>query len=124
MPATTNYHLYKAPDARSLWKALDLIDAKLKTLDDGIGGEAVVADVATLKTEVETASTGLLDRVTATEAGSAGVKITKISVPADGTLSANQAVLYFDPTNGAAAIKIKAKQADGTVKTATIAVTT
>jgi hypothetical protein len=124
MPATTNYHLYKAPDARSLWKALDLIDAKLKTLDDGIGGEAVVADVATLKTEVQTASTGLLDRVTAVEAGSAGVKVTKVAAPTDGSLAANQAVLWFDATNGAAKLMVKAKQADGTVKTGSIAVAT
>jgi len=44
--------------------------------------------------------------------------------PADGTLFAGEAAIWFDPTNGAAALNIKAKQADGTVKTATIPVVT
>jgi hypothetical protein len=43
------------------------------------------------------------------------------TVPADAELAANELAFWFDPTNGASALKIKAKQADGTVKTATVA---
>jgi hypothetical protein len=50
--------------------------------------------------------------------------ITLVSAPADASLAAGQAALWFDATNGAAALNIKAKQADGSVKTATFAVTT
>lgn len=46
------------------------------------------------------------------------------AAPADAAVSANQAFLWFDPTNGAAALNVKAKQANGTVKTGTLAVTT
>jgi hypothetical protein len=42
------------------------------------------------------------------------------AAPADGALSTGQAALWFDQTNGASALKVKAKQADGTVKTATV----
>ena len=43
------------------------------------------------------------------------------AAPADGSLVANQLSLWFDSTNGAAKLMVKAKQADGTVKTASIA---
>ncbi len=39
----------------------------------------------------------------------------KNTVPADAELAANQLMWWFDPTNGSAALNIKAKQADGTV---------
>lgn len=46
------------------------------------------------------------------------------AAPADAELDANQMAIYFTPTNGSAALSIKAKQANGTVKTGTVAVTT
>jgi len=39
------------------------------------------------------------------------------AAPADADLSAGECALWFDQTNGAAKLKIKAKQANGTVKT-------
>lgn len=45
----------------------------------------------------------------------------KNAAPADGDLAANQLALWFDPTNGSSKLMIKAKQADGTVKTASVA---
>ena len=43
------------------------------------------------------------------------------SAPADGDLGAGDMALWFDQTNGAAKLKIKAKQADGTVRTGEVA---
>ena len=43
------------------------------------------------------------------------------SAPADGDISAGQMFIWFDSTNGSAKLKVKAKQADGTVKTGEIA---
>jgi hypothetical protein len=37
------------------------------------------------------------------------------AAPADADLSANQAMIWFDSTNGAAKLMIKGKTADGTV---------
>jgi hypothetical protein len=39
------------------------------------------------------------------------------AAPADGDISTNQAILWFDPTTGSASLNIKAKQADGTIVT-------
>lgn len=50
--------------------------------------------------------------------------ILRNTAPADGDLAANQAKIWFDPSNGAAKLMIRAKQADGTVKTGSVAVTT
>lgn len=44
----------------------------------------------------------------------------KNSVPADSELAAGELMLWFDSTNGASKLMIKAKQADGTVKTANV----
>lgn len=44
------------------------------------------------------------------------------AAPADGTLSAGQAIFWFDSTNDSARLVIKAKQADGTVVTAEVPV--
>lgn len=46
------------------------------------------------------------------------------TAPADGILAAGQAALWFDSSNGAAKLMIKAKQADGTIKTGSINVQT
>jgi hypothetical protein len=48
-----------------------------------------------------------------------GSKLT--SAPADGSLAAGEMAIWFDSTNGAAKLKVKAKQADGTVKTGEVA---
>lgn len=43
------------------------------------------------------------------------------AAPADGTLANGQAYLWFDQTNGAAKLMVKAKQANGTVVTGSLA---
>jgi hypothetical protein len=43
------------------------------------------------------------------------------SAPASGDLSAGEMAIWFDQTNGAAKLMVKAKQQDGTVKTASLA---
>lgn len=43
------------------------------------------------------------------------------AAPADASLAAGQMALWFDSTNGASKLMIKAKQADGTVKTGSVA---
>jgi hypothetical protein len=55
--------------------------------------------------------------------GPAGAGVIGIIEPADGSISANQVFLWFDPTNGAAKLNIKGKSADGTVVTGQIALT-
>lgn len=47
----------------------------------------------------------------------------EIAAPADGAISANELATWFDPTNGAARVMFKAKQADGTVRTGSIPLT-
>jgi hypothetical protein len=44
----------------------------------------------------------------------------KTAAPADADVSTGEAALWFDSTNGAAKLMIKAKQADGTVKTGSV----
>jgi hypothetical protein len=51
----------------------------------------------------------------------AGFTIMYHAAPADGDLAAGDCALWFDQTNGASKLMVKAKQADGTVKTAAIA---
>lgn len=45
----------------------------------------------------------------------------KVAAPADGDLVASELAIWLDATNGAAKAMFKAKQADGTVKTAAVA---
>lgn len=47
----------------------------------------------------------------------------KIAAPADGDLVASQVMIWFDDTNGAAKLMIKAKEAGGTVRTGEVALT-
>jgi|GEM_PF-2545798 hypothetical protein len=49
-----------------------------------------------------------------------GIFNTLNSAPADGDLAAGECAWWFDKTNGAAKVMFKAKQNDGTVKTASI----
>jgi hypothetical protein len=52
----------------------------------------------------------------------AGYFITKkTTAPADGDLNAGELALWLDATNGAAKLMVKAKEAGGTVRTATVA---
>lgn len=44
----------------------------------------------------------------------------KAAAPSDGEIAAGELVLWFDPTNGAAKVMWKAKQADGTVRTGSV----
>lgn len=54
-----------------------------------------------------------------------GALITSLNAaPADGALVAGQLAIWYDDTNGAGKIMFKAKQADGTVKTGSVAVNT
>jgi hypothetical protein len=47
-----------------------------------------------------------------------GVIMTKVTTaPVDAQLTNGEVAIYFDSTNGAAKLKIKAKQADGTIRT-------
>jgi hypothetical protein len=51
-----------------------------------------------------------------------GYLVTAVNAaPADGDLAAGQAWVWFDQTNGAAKLMVKAKTADGTVASAAIA---
>jgi hypothetical protein len=43
------------------------------------------------------------------------------SAPADGDIAAGELYIWFDKTNGSSKIMFKAKQADGTVKTGSVA---
>lgn len=45
----------------------------------------------------------------------------KTAAPADADIATGEMALWFDSTNGAAKLMVKAKQADGTVKTAAVA---
>jgi hypothetical protein len=52
----------------------------------------------------------------------AGIIVTNANAaPADGILNAGQMALWFDKTNGAAKLMVKAKQANGTVVTGQVA---
>lgn len=52
----------------------------------------------------------------------AGAFMTRVTtIPADADLSAGEMSIWFDSTNGASKLMVKAKQADGTVKTASVA---
>jgi hypothetical protein len=62
--------------------------------------------------------------VTGTAKFTAAPVIKVNSAPTDGSLAAGEAALWFDSTNGAGKLMVKAKQADGTVKTGTLAVAT
>lgn len=53
----------------------------------------------------------------------AGAIIFKASVPADADVPTGHCALWFDSTNGAAKLMIKAKQNDGTVRTGSVALT-
>jgi hypothetical protein len=50
-----------------------------------------------------------------------GLLVWRNTAPDDGDLFAGACALWYDPTNGASKLMLKAKQADGTVKTAAIA---
>lgn len=49
------------------------------------------------------------------------LSIKKTTAPTDAELASNELTLWLDPTNGAAKLMVKAKQADGTVRTGSLA---
>jgi hypothetical protein len=51
------------------------------------------------------------------------INIAVVAAPADSSLAAGQVALWLDATNGAAKLMIKAKQADGTVRTGSVTLT-
>lgn len=54
-----------------------------------------------------------------------GAPIIRVNAaPADGALAAGDMAIWYDDTNGAGKFMVKAKQADGTVKTGSFAVNT
>jgi hypothetical protein len=53
-----------------------------------------------------------------------GVVLRSNVAPADADIPVQGAALWFDPTNGAAKLMVKAKQSDGTVKTGSFNVQT
>lgn len=56
--------------------------------------------------------------------GDGTIVINQHAAPADADLSAGDCAIWFDQTNGAAKLMMKAKQADGTVKTGSVNVQT
>lgn len=52
-----------------------------------------------------------------------GVVISLHAAPADGVLQNGECALWFDQTNGAAKLMVKARQANGTVRTGSLALT-
>ncbi len=52
------------------------------------------------------------------------LRVTANSAPADSSLDAGEVAMWFDKTDGAAKLMFKAKQANGTVKTGSVAVAT
>jgi hypothetical protein len=53
--------------------------------------------------------------------GSDSIRTQAHAAPSDGSIQTGELALWFDQTNGAAKLMVKAKQADGTVKTAAVA---
>jgi hypothetical protein len=56
--------------------------------------------------------------------GQAGFVLALHAAPADNVLAAGECGLWFDQTNGAAKLMLKARQADGTIKTGSVNVQT
>lgn len=84
---------------------------------------------ATASNRVVLGNADVLDAYFGSESAAANthqkrVFIVGTTAPADGDLAANQCALWFDPTDGAAKLMVKAKQADGSVKTGAVDVTT
>ena len=61
------------------------------------------------------------DALTVTPNVSGAAKVTAHAAPADGVLVAGDCFIWFDQTNGAGKLMVKAKTADGTVATASVA---
>lgn len=104
--------------------------ANLSVSDDQASSNAVSMSTSALAAAINilpqgTAVTGLRQENTlgdpVLETRPIGVVILTHAAPADGTLAAGECNLWFDQTNGAAKLMVKAKQADGTVRTAAVA---
>jgi hypothetical protein len=83
------------------------------------GVQSQSADLAQFVTQ-----TGASTFVTAYRFNKDGYPVNaKTSAPADADLSAGEMAIWFDSTNGAAKLKVKAKEAGGTVRTGELALT-
>lgn len=70
------------------------------------------------------ANLSILDGMAGVAIGTTGVRIKLVNAaPADGTIVAGEVVLWFDSTNGAAALGIKGKSANGTVVSGSVPLT-
>jgi hypothetical protein len=92
------------------------------TADDaahkGLIVKAAASQTANL-VELQNSSAAVLSRF-----NKGGYFVTKLhSAPADGDLAAGELALWFDQTDGAAKLMIKAKSADGTVAVGEVALT-
>jgi hypothetical protein len=95
-------------------------DAQKMYLGPGLfSGQQVALDLTSGNVGVGTTAPGKKLDVNG-YARAAGLFNTLNSAPADGDLAAGECAWWFDKTNGAAKLMIKAKQNDGTVKTASI----
>jgi hypothetical protein len=97
--------------------------AAIDVQGDGSGGvDTTVLTATTI--DLEAGVTLFLGNAGTLVAAPAGITLRNNAPPADAALSAGDCWLWFDDTNGASALNVKAKQANGTVKTATIPVIT
>ncbi len=91
------------------------------TENSGVAAKAIVARGKSGQTgsllEVQDNAEAIMSRF-----DKAGYFMTrKVAAPADADIAAGEMALWFDSTNGAAKLMVKAKQADGTVRTAQVA---
>jgi len=96
------------------WIGFYVIDGNYPSVDNAYG--VFVGDVAA-------ATNNFAIKTGAGRVQFGDIVIMGTTIPADGDLAANEICLYLDPTNGAGKLKIKAKTANGTVVTGSVALT-
>jgi len=99
------------------------VDALENTIAVGVGATVAASNRAVI------GNSSIVDVFFGSETAASNTRQKRVFIvgttaPADGDLAANQCALWFDPTNGAAKLMIKSKQADGSVKTGSLDVTT
>ena len=105
--------------ASSLLELYTAGQLQLNTRHADAGLHIVQQTTATDPLKVQSSGFARLFGVTST-----GAVVTKANAaPADGDLAAGEMAIWFDSTNGAAKLMIKAKQADGTVRTGSVNLT-
>jgi len=94
---------------------LQSIDNPSRAVALGTGfGVAVTSDAGVLELDNESGGRQFI------ASGSMGVVFAVHAAPSSGDLNAGECALWFDQTNGAAKLMIKAKTADGTVVTGNV----